>query len=106
MTETELFTELKSLGLPVVYGEFSTPQTPPFITYQFTNAEDINADNQNFVEISNFQVELYTTKKSPATEKLLQDKFKTLKLPYDKFETYIDTEQLRQVVYQIKLIGG
>ena len=111
MTQSELFTALKSLGMPVAYGEFiSTPKNPapppPFITYQFASDKDILADNQNYVDIGNYQIELYTGKKDPAKEKLIQDKLKELRLPYSKSEERIESEDLYQVIYQIQLIGG
>lgn len=106
MTQAELFTALKTLGMPVAYGEFTVPTVPPFITYQFAYSNDKMADNQNYAEISNFQVELYTKYKDPASEALVQDLFKSLRLPYSKLETWLDSENLRQVIYEIQLIGG
>lgn len=111
MTQTELFTALKTTGLPVAYSEFvSTPEnpapSPPFITYQFTNGNDLKADNQNYLDIGNFDVELYTSKKDPVTEKLVQDKLKELRLPYGKSETWIDSEKMFQIIYGIQLVGG
>ena len=106
MTQADLFAALKSLGLPVAYGEFTQSTSPPFITYQFYNNDDLFADNQNYVAVDNFQVELYTTKKDLAKEKLVQDKLKELNLPYSKSETYLESEKMRQVVYEIQLIGG
>ena len=111
MTQAELFTALKSIGMPVAYSEFvSTPESPapppPFITYQFANGDDFKADNHNYVEISSFDIELYTAKKDPVTEKLVQDKLKTLRLPYSKSETWIDSEKMFQVIYGIQLVGG
>lgn len=106
MTQAELFQALKSLGMPVAYGSFSSPVSPPFITYQFAYSSDVKADNQNYVEISNFQIELYTAKKDLAAEKLVQDKLKELGLPYSKIETWLEEEKLFQVIYEIQLIGG
>jgi hypothetical protein len=106
MTQAELYQALKSIGYPVAYGSFSSPVTPPFITYQFVNSSDMIADNQNYVEISNFQVELYTAKKDLNAEKLVQDKLKELGLPYRKFETYLDEEKVYQILYEIQLMGG
>ena len=111
MTQPELLATLESLGMPVAYSEFvSTPENPapppPFITYQFVNDDDFKADNQNYVEISSFNIELYTNKKDPVSEKLVQDKLKELRLPYSKSETWIDSEKMFQVVYTIQLIGG
>jgi hypothetical protein len=111
MNQAELFAALESLGLPVAYGEFiSTPEhpapAPPFITYQFAYSGDLMADNYNYVDISNFQIELYTAKKDLVREKLVQDKLKELNLPYYKMEAWLADEKLRQVIYEIQLIGG
>ncbi|PUF85761.1 MULTISPECIES: hypothetical protein [unclassified Geobacillus] len=106
MTQAELYQALKTIGYPVAYGSFSSPVTPPFITYQFAYNSDLIADNQNYVEISNFQVELYTNKKDLNAEKLVQDKLKELGLPYRKFETFLDTENLYQILYEIQILGG
>lgn len=111
MTQAELYQALKSLGMPVAYGEFpSTPENPPppppFITYQFAYSSDLIADGTNYVEISNFQIELYTEKKDPASEAKVQNLLKTLCLPYSKVEAWLESEKLRQVIYEVQLIGG
>lgn len=106
MTQTELFQALKTLGLPVAYSEFTQPTTPPFITYQFVYLSAMMADNQNYVDVAVYQVELYTKNKDPATEKKVQDLFRSLRLPYSKIEAYIESEGLRQIIYEVRLIGG
>jgi hypothetical protein len=106
MTQAELYQALKSIGYPVAYGSFSSPVTPPFITYQFAFSSDMIADNHNYVDIGNFQVELYTDKKDLATEQKVQDKLKELGLPYRKFEAYLDEEKMYQILYEVQLIGG
>ncbi|MFN0222112.1 hypothetical protein [Paenibacillus sp. KR2-11] len=106
MTQADLFQELKSLGMPVAYGEFQTEQQLPFITYQFAYGSDLMADNHNYVPIGNFQVELYTKSKEPATESLVQEKLKELRLPYSKVEAWLPEEKVRQIIYEIQLIGG
>ena len=106
MKQAELYQELKSLGLPVAYGSFKETQTPPFITYQFSYGSDLIADNQNYKEIENFQIELYTAIKHPPIESLVQDKLKELRLPYSKVEVFLDSEDLYQVIYEIQLMGG
>lgn len=106
MTEAELNQALKTIGLPVAYHSFKKAPSPPYLVYLFSYSGDMMADNQNYVEVSNFQVELYNTKKDPVTEKLVQDKLKELGLPYTKTETYIESEGLFQVLYLIQTIGG
>lgn len=111
MKQEELHAALKSIGLPVAYDEFvSTPEwpapEPPFITYQFSYSSDMTADNHNYLDIANFQIELYTIDKDLPTEKLVQDKLKELRLPYSKIGASIESEQMKQIIYEIQLIGG
>ena len=111
MTLAELYQALKAIGYPVAYSHFEvTPQNPapkpPFITYKFAYSSDLMADNVNYVEIPNIQIELYTDKKDLAAEIKVQDKLKELGLPYSKTETYIEDEKLFQTIYETQLIGG
>ena len=106
MTQAELCAALKSLGMPVAYGEFTQPTVPPFITYQFNSNDDLFADNKNVIAVDTYLVELYVKFKDLAKEKLIQDKFKELNLPYSKTEEYLESEKVRQVVYEIQLLGG
>ncbi|MBC2722031.1 hypothetical protein [Desulfosporosinus sp.] len=111
MTQVELVTALKSLGMPIAYSEFKSTlenpaPPPPFITYQFTDDDDLRADNQNYVDIGNYNIELYTDKKDLAKETLVQDKLKELRLTYSKNEAKIESEDLYQVIYRIQLMGG
>jgi hypothetical protein len=111
MTQIELYQSLKSIGFPVAYHHFEGTEknpvpTPPYIVYLFAYSSDFIADNINYKEISNFQVELYTTKKDLQSEALVQNKLKELELPYSKIEAYLDTEKMYQVIYEIRLIGS
>lgn len=111
MTQAELCAALNTLGLPVAYRKFvATPQkpapAPPYLVYLFAYSGDLMADNANYLAVSNFQVELYTSVKSLADEKKVEDLFKSLNLPYRKIEAWIESEKMCQVVYEIQLIGG
>ncbi len=106
MTQAELFQELKEIGLPIKYHHFTEPPSPPYLIYLFSYSSDLIADNINYQEISNFQVELYTNKKDLQSEALVESKLKDLSMPYGKSETWIDTERLYQVIYEIQPIGG
>lgn len=111
MTLQELYTALKAIGYPVAYSHFvDTPQNPapkpPFITYREAYSNDLIADNQNYVPVSNVQIELYTDRKDQEAEAAVQSKLKELGLPYQKTEAYIEDERLFQVIYEIQLIGA
>lgn len=101
MDEATLFTLLKSTGLPVAYHHFTSPPTPPYIVYLFSYSSNFGADNRVYSKQSNYQVELYTTEKDPVSEKLIEDLFDEHDIYWEKSETYIESEGLYQVLYEI-----
>ena len=101
MDEVTLFNLLKSTGLPVAYHHFVSPPAPPYIVYLFAYNTNFGADNRVYSKQSNYQVELYTTKKDPVSEKLIEDLFDEHDIYWEKTETYIEGEGLFQVLYEI-----
>jgi len=111
MTLEGLYQSLKAIGYPVFYShptvnDHNPPPTPPYLTYLFSYSNDIIADNVNYIDVSQMQIELYTKIKDPSVENNVQDKLKELELPYYKHETYLDSENLFQIIYEIQLIGA
>lgn len=103
MTLTQLYTLLKTTNYPVAYNHFETEQTPPFITYLIPNTNNFGADNKAYCKINNVRIELYTTKKDLTAEQVLEGALDSADLFYDKTETYIDTEQLFQTIYETSI---
>ncbi len=101
MDEATLFTLLKSTGLPVAYHHFTSPPTPPYIVYLFSYNTNFGADNRVYNSEKNFQVELYTKAKDLTLEALIEDLLKDNDIFWDKTETYIESEGLYQVLYEI-----
>lgn len=101
MNEATLLTLLKTTGLPVVYHHFKKPPAPPYIVYLFSYSSNFGADNKVYQKNPRYQVELYTTKKDPASEKLIEDLFDVNDIYWEKTETYIESEGLFQVLYEI-----
>lgn len=101
MDEATLYQLLKTSGLPVAYHHFAQPPTPPYIVYLFSYSSSFGADNKAYNKQPNYQVELYTTKKDPVSEKLIEDLFDEHDIYWEKTETYIDSEDLYQVLYEI-----
>jgi len=99
--EVTLFNLLKSTGLPVAYHHFTSPPEPPYIVYLFSYSSNFGADNRVYNKQSNYQVELYTAKKDPVSEKLIEDLFDEHDIYWEKTETYIESEDLYQVLYEI-----
>ena len=101
MDEKTLFTLLKSAGLPMADHHFTSPPTPPYIVYLFSYSSNFGADNKVHKEIPNYQVELYTQTKDPAAEALIEGLFDANEIYWEKTETYIESEGLYQVLYEI-----
>jgi len=99
--EVALFALLKTTGLPVAYHHFTSPPSPPYIVYLFSYSSNFGADNKVYDAEKNFQVELYTKAKDLTSEALIEGLFDTNDIYWDKTETYIDSEGLYQVLYEI-----
>jgi hypothetical protein len=99
MLLTDLLTKLESTGMPVAYSFFREPQDPPFLVYFEPYTNNFQADDHVYRVRPRYQVELYTQYKDPKAEENVEDVLHDLN--WDKTETFIDSEELFQVVYTI-----
>lgn len=109
MIQSELYTILKATGFPVAYSHFNattnTPlPSPPYITYLSAYSSNMKADNKVYKKIDNFQIELYTKTKDLVSEKKLEDLLNMNEIAYESTETWIESEQLFQKIYEVRLI--
>ncbi len=103
MTLVELENHLKSLEMPVAYNNFKTGVNLPFLIYKEKSKAFLRADDNNFYEYKNIQVELYTDKKDFIIESKLETLLNNLEIEFDVSEIYIDSEKLFQRVYTITI---
>jgi hypothetical protein len=106
MTVDEVKAFLERTGLPVAYEEFQGLKAPPYITFKEAYSADFYADDQNYAPIANYDVDLFTAKKDPASEELLEGLFKATDTTYTKTEATLEQDHLRQVTYTISTVGG
>lgn len=106
MDTAGLYQLLAATGYPVAYRQFRTAEEPPFIVYYFVESADLTADNVNYHPLGDYHIELYTNQKDPEAEAAVESKLRDARLPYRKLEAYIESEDLYQVLYQVRLIGG
>lgn len=104
MTLNELAQGLKTLGYPVAYSHFKSAQSPPFICYLVTDSDTFSADNKPINEITNVDIELYTSKKDLTAEKKIKDFLKEKELPWSYDEVFINDEGVFKCVFSIQLI--
>lgn len=108
MTLKELNDALKTIdgfSTKVAYRAFPVGKAPklPFICYLCTETDNFNADNSVYKVLQGVDIELYTAKKSEATEALVEAKLDELGICWDKYEEYIDTEEMYQIIYSITI---
>lgn len=106
MTHTEVATMIASIGLPYAYYEFpdDTEQEPPFVVFYYPQSDDLYADNQNYVGITQLNIELYTDEKDFDLESTVESVLTGSGLTYTKMETRIDKERMWQILYQTEVI--
>ena len=106
MTHTEVATMIANIGLPYAYYEFpdDTEQEPPFVVFYYPQSDDLYADNQNYVGITQLNIELYTDEKDFDLESTVDSVLTGSGLTYTKMETRIDQERMWQILYQMEVI--
>lgn len=106
MTHEEIATMVGSIGLPYAYYQFpeGTGQAPPFVVFFYSQTDDVYADNSNYQRIEQLNIELYTKEKDFDTEATLEGVLKNNGFTYYKYESYIDSEKMFQIAYEMEVI--
>lgn len=96
---------LELTGLEVGYHHWETGQVPqlPYILYLDSGSDNFRADNQVYYGIKNIRVELYSNLKNIREEKKLEKILNDHKLPFDNYESYIESEKMYLKAYEIQL---
>lgn len=97
----ELLKILEEIGLSYAYDHFAEGESPapPFLCYLIPGTDHFAADGIVYLEINEVHFELYTDAKSPATEQSVEAVLEMHGIFYEKYETWIESEKLYQVLY-------
>lgn len=108
MTYENVIEMLEEAGLPLAYDHFAEGESPepPFLVFLFPGTDNVFADDTVYQKIDELNIELYTDKKDPETENLIEDILIAHELPYEKSEVWIESEKMYEVLYQTQMIGG
>lgn len=99
----EIYSRLKTLGIPVAYIKFTKPQKPPFAVYYESGTDIRGADGLNLYRDTSVTVELYTRSKSPALERGIEAAFADI--PLDKSaDIFIPAEELMKIEYTFNTV--
>ncbi len=105
MTYKDIAAMVKSFGLPYAYYQFEegSGQQCPFVVFYYPNREDFIADGVNYVKKTILTIELYTDSKDFAAETNIEDVLEAHEMVYSKEETYIDSEKMFEVIYDMEV---
>lgn len=105
MTLEELARMLEKTGFPFAYDHFAEGEStdPPFICYLLPGSDNFAADGRVYFRISEVRIELYTDRKDPGAEALVETVLDDAGIFYNKSEAWILSEKLYEVLYSMEL---
>lgn len=109
MMLSEFASILEATGYPVAYSHFKAskkkkPPDLPFICYVVPGTDNFTADDMVYHQVTDVNVELYTDRKDPKAEQRIEDVFDAHQIPWDKTEVYIESDEMYQILYEVRLI--
>ena len=96
---------LEKTGFPFAYDHFAEGEStdPPFICYLLPGSDNFAADGRVYFRISEVRIELYTDRKDPGAEALVETVLDDAGIFYNKSEAWIQSEKLYEVLYSMEL---
>lgn len=102
---TDIIAGIKAVGFKIAHDSFSSAQTLPFLCWTDEGSDDFYADDSNYLDMTSYNLELYTKTKSKATEKQITDVLKDIGVTYSRNPTqWIQEEQCFATVYFFTLL--
>jgi len=98
---------LREMNLPFAYHHFAEGESPepPFICYLLPGSNNFSADGKVYYKINEVHLELYTDFKDLAVEQKIEAVLYEHDIFYNKSETWIESEQLFEVLYTFEMEG-
>ena len=106
MKREDVYTIINSTGLPNAYYQFpdDTPQEPPFICWFFSVNTDVFADETNYVDKEQLNIELYTKIRDYEKEQAIEQILNANGFTYAKEASYVNDEHIWQISYESEVI--
>ena len=91
-------------GINYAYDHFAEGESPspPFVVYLYPATNNFSADGTVYYPVNEVNIELYTEKKDPNTEKQLERLLKEAGIFFEKSEIWIDSERLYEELYKFE----
>ena len=106
MTFQEISQMIESIGYPYNYYQFEENSAPalPYVLFYYPQRTDVIADNKNYTMKTALNVELCTEEKDFEAEANVEAVFINNEIPFDKTETYIESEKMYMILYEMEVI--
>ena len=101
----ELLEVVQEIGYPNAYDHFAEGEVPelPYILYLVPESNNFAADNYAYFKVNEIHIELYTDRKDLTAEQKVEAVLDRHGIFYDRSETWIESEQLYEVLYYFDL---
>ncbi len=105
MSYEEINEMMQEIGLPFAYHHFAEGESPkpPFVIFLSPGENTFSADNRMYHGFKQLDIELYTDEKAPDTESRVEEILQQHNIYYTKSETYIESEKLYEVLYEMEV---
>lgn len=105
MKEEKVIEMMEEIGLPFAYHHFAEgcSPDPPFIVFLYPGSNNFSADGKAYLKIKKLNFELYTDKKEPELENMIEEQLDTRGIFWDKTEEYIESENMYEVLYEMEV---
>ena len=104
MQAVDIKSRLETCGLPITYRQFPEGEAPnlPYAVWYLGAETNFPADGENYHNIKQLTVELYTKLKDLESEAAVEAVLNGLGV-WSKTEEYIDDEKCYQIVYYLEV---
>ena len=105
MSYEEIAEMMQEIGLPFAYHHYAEGESPkpPFLLFLSPGENTFGADNLMYFSFKRLNIELYTDVKSPEIELQVEDVLTQCGIYYTKTETWIESERLYEVLYEMEV---
>lgn len=96
---------ISEIDIPSAYDHFTEGESPdpPFLCYLLPGADNFAADGKAYFKVDQVHLELYTDKKDPEIEHIVEAVLDEYGIFYDRTEVWIESEKLYEVLYYFEM---
>ena len=105
MKHSEVMAMMEELNIPFAYDHFAEGESPdpPFALFLFPGSDNFAADGKVYFKKNQLDIEVYTDFKNPDLEEKIEAVLDAHGLFYQKQETWIESERMYEVLYEMEV---